>query len=118
MCQVAAQELGVPLEAVFTSESASNTVPNTSPTAGSSGSDLNGMAVQDACRKLRKRLEPYRSRLGPDASFARVAEAAWMDRVSLSATGHMTVPKIGYTWKNCALSSPCCPRFIALCSDV
>jgi hypothetical protein len=44
-CQIAAQELGVPLDAVFTSESSTNTVPNAVPTAGSAGSDLNGYAV-------------------------------------------------------------------------
>jgi len=38
--QIAAQELKVPLEAVFTSETSSNTVPNMPPTAASAGSDL------------------------------------------------------------------------------
>lgn len=48
-CQIAAQDLGVPLAAVFTSETSSNAVPNTVPTAGSAGSDLQGYAVHNAC---------------------------------------------------------------------
>jgi len=37
-------------------------VPNASPTAASSGSDLNGMAAQDAARKLRTRLAAFAAR--------------------------------------------------------
>ncbi|RPA90391.1 molybdenum cofactor-binding domain-containing protein [Choiromyces venosus 120613-1] len=43
-CQIAAPEPNCPLDAIFTSKTSSNTVANTSPTAASSGSDLNGMA--------------------------------------------------------------------------
>ncbi|SCZ92606.1 BZ3500_MvSof-1268-A1-R1_Chr5-2g08024 [Microbotryum saponariae] len=102
-CQVAAQELQVPLSSVFTSESATNTVPNAVPTAvldliGSAGSDLQAYAVYNACAELNKRLEPYRQKLGPDASFAALAGAAWGDRISLSATGHHATPDLGYVW--------------------
>ncbi|KAF8064111.1 xanthine dehydrogenase [Lyophyllum atratum] len=99
-CQLAAQELRVPLEAVFTSESSTNTVPNTVPTAGSAGSDLQGYAVHNACVELNRRLEPYRQKLGSDASLASLAAAAWGDRVSLSATGHYEAPGLGYEWNN------------------
>ncbi|KAL8290642.1 hypothetical protein RQP46_002900 [Phenoliferia psychrophenolica] len=99
-CQIAAQELGVPLEAVFTSESSSATVANAVPTAGSAGSDLNGFAVFNACAELRKRLEPYRTKLGPDATFQAVVSAAWGDRVSLQAVGHHATPDLGYEWNN------------------
>ncbi|THH12808.1 hypothetical protein EW146_g7346 [Bondarzewia mesenterica] len=100
MIQVAAQELKVPLDTVFTSESSTSTVPNTSPTAASSGTDLNGMAVKNACEELNRRLAPYREKLGADAPMTKLAQAAYMDRVSLSATGHYLVPKIGYEWGN------------------
>ncbi|KAJ6542822.1 Molybdopterin-binding domain of aldehyde dehydrogenase-domain-containing protein [Mycena capillaripes] len=99
-CQIAAQELRVPLADVFTSETASNTVPNTVPTAASAGSDLNGFAVFNACAEINKRLEPYRQKLGPDATLAALAAAAWGDRVSLSATGHHATPTLGYEWNN------------------
>ena len=41
-------------------------VPNTSPTAASSGSDINGAAVLDACNKINKRIQPYKDK-APDA---------------------------------------------------
>ncbi|KAM0755454.1 putative xanthine dehydrogenase HxA [Meredithblackwellia eburnea MCA 4105] len=99
-CQIAAQELGVPLEAVFTSESASNTIANAVPTAASAGSDLNGYAVFNACKILKERLEPYRQKLGPDATFSSVVAAAWADRISLQAVGHHATPNLGYEWNN------------------
>lgn len=100
MCQVAAQELGVPMESIFTSETASNVVANTSPTAASSGSDLNGMAVQNACQKLNERLEPFRQKFGRDAPMAKLAHAAYFDRVNLSANGFYKMPGVGYIWGN------------------
>jgi len=99
-CQIAAQELRVPMEAVFTSESSTSTVPNAVPTAGSASSDLNGYAVHNACVELNKRLEPYRKKLGDDAPLASLATAAWGDRVSLSATGYFKAPGLGYEWNN------------------
>ena len=53
-------------------------MPNNPPTAASYGSDLNGMAVLNACEKIMSRLEPLRQR-HPDklANFAKLAEAAW-----------------------------------------
>ena len=98
--QIAAEELRVPLEAVFTSETATNTVPNTVPTAASAGSDLNGYAILNACRELNTRLAPFREELGEDAPMAALAGAAWGARVSLSTTGHYATPNLGYVW-NC-----------------
>lgn len=46
MQQVASRTLGIPITKIHTSECSTDKVPNTSPTAGSSGSDLNGMAVK------------------------------------------------------------------------
>ena len=56
VAQVVAQELGVPLPTVRVSASDTSKVPNASPTAASSGSDINGMAARDAARTLRARL--------------------------------------------------------------
>ena len=97
---IAAQALGVPHEAIFTAESSTATVPNAVPTAGSAGSDLNGYAVHSACMELNERLGPYREKLGADATLAAVANAAWQDRVSLSATGHYASPTLGYVWRS------------------
>ena len=60
MCQIAASELGVPLDQVHIKETATDVCANTHPTAASVGADLNGFAVQDACKQITARLEKYR----------------------------------------------------------
>jgi len=100
MCQIAAQELGTPLDAIFTQDSSTYQIANASPTAASSGSDLNGMAVKDACDQLNARLQPYRKNLGEDASLKLIAHAAYLDRVNLAANGFWKMPRIGYQWGN------------------
>ncbi|RPA93265.1 xanthine dehydrogenase [Choiromyces venosus 120613-1] len=95
MCQTAAQELNCPLHAIFTSET-SNTVANTSPTAASAGSDLNGMAVQYTCQQLNARLEPFRQKYGADAPLKTLAHVAYLERVNLTANGYYKMPTIGY----------------------
>jgi xanthine dehydrogenase large subunit len=57
MIQVAATALGVPLSWVRLAPTRTDKVPNTSATAASSGADLNGGAVKDACEQIRARLE-------------------------------------------------------------
>lgn len=95
MIQVASRVLGVPMENIYTSETSTDKVPNTTPTAASSGSDLNGMAVLIACEKINKRLEPFKKK-NPNGSFKDWAQAAFFERVSLSATGFYKTPDIGY----------------------
>jgi len=115
--QVVARELGVPVETVRVSASDTSKVPNASPTAASSGSDLNGMAARDACRKLRAGLAQFAARklgVDPDAvtfcdgtvgagerslPFAELARAAYFARVPLSATGFYATPKVHYDRK-------------------
>jgi xanthine dehydrogenase large subunit len=114
VAQVVADELGVPLEAVRVTATDTAKVPNTSATAASSGSDMNGMAARAAARKLRKRMARWAAQTyGGEAkevvfvdgqvheadeclTFAEVAHGAWMARVSLSATGYYRTPKIHY----------------------
>ncbi|TGO41063.1 hypothetical protein BHYA_0027g00410 [Botrytis hyacinthi] len=98
MMMVAAEALGVPLDNVFISETATNTVANTSSTAASASSDLNGYAIFNACAQINERLAPYREKLGPDATMKQLAHAAYFDRVNLSANGFYKTPDIGYTW--------------------
>lgn len=98
MTQIAAEALQVPLDNVFISETATNTVANASATAASASSDLNGYAIFNACEQLNERLAPYRAKLGPDASMKELAHAAYFDRVNLSAQGFYKTPEIGYTW--------------------
>ncbi|PQE20593.1 xanthine dehydrogenase protein [Rutstroemia sp. NJR-2017a BBW] len=80
MIQIAAQELGVPVDSIFTQDTSSYQTANASPTAASSGSDLNGMAIKDACDQLNERLRPYREQFGQDAPMKIISTAAYKDR--------------------------------------
>jgi len=100
MCQVAAQELNVPIDAVFTQDTTTYQIANASPTAASSGSDLNGMAVKDACDQLNERLKPFREKYGHGAPMKTLAHAAYLERVNLAANGFWKMPRIGYVWGN------------------
>ncbi|KAL5336813.1 Molybdopterin-binding domain of aldehyde dehydrogenase-domain-containing protein [Aspergillus crustosus] len=97
MTMIAAEALGVPQEDVFISETATNTVANTSSTAASASSDLNGYAIFNACEQLNERLKPYREK-SPNATMKELAHAAYFDRVNLSAQGYYRTPDIGYVW--------------------
>jgi xanthine dehydrogenase/oxidase len=100
MCQVAAEELGVSTDEIYNKESQTDQVANPSPTGASSGSDLNGMAVKNACDQLNERLAPYREKYGADAPLKTLAHAAYADRVNLAANGFWKMPRIGYQWGN------------------
>ena len=98
MTMVAAEALGVPLASVHISETSTQTVANTSSTAASASSDLNGYAIWDACSQLKARLAPYYTKLGADAPLRTIAHAAYFDRVNLSAQGFYKTPDLGYVW--------------------
>jgi xanthine dehydrogenase large subunit len=112
VAQVVAAELGVPLVAVRVTTTDTSKVPNTSATAASSGSDLNGMAARAAARSIRQRLLEHacetrgvgpeqvrfadgRVHIGTDStSFGQFVREAFTARISLSATGYYRTPKI------------------------
>ncbi|CAI7670474.1 unnamed protein product [Penicillium pancosmium] len=100
MCQVAAEELRVSVDDIYNKESQSDQIANPSPTAASSGSDLNGQAVKNACDQLNERLAPYREKYGMDAPMSKLVHAAYRDRVNLAANGFWKMPRIGYEWGN------------------
>ncbi|CAG9815391.1 unnamed protein product, partial [Phaedon cochleariae] len=97
MVQVASRALGIPVERIHISDTATDKVPNTSPTAASAGSDLNGMAVMEACEILKERLKPYKER-NPGGTWDDWVRSAYFDRVSLAATGFHKTPDLGYNW--------------------
>ena len=75
MLQVAATTLGVPLARVRLAPTRTDKVPNTSATAASSGADLNGAAIKNACEQIRERLEQVAgSKLGIGAHDVRFAD--------------------------------------------
>ena len=122
MIQVAATALGVPMSAVRLAPTRTDKVPNTSATAASSGADLNGGAIQDACHQIRARLAGVAAgRLGahPDdvrfeagrvfaighpetglaktgLDFAELVHHAYMERTQLWAAGFYRTP--GLHW--------------------
>ena len=55
------QALGIEHSKIHIAETATDKVPNTMPTAASMGSDVNGMAVLEACQTIMARLEPFRT---------------------------------------------------------
>ncbi|KAI6175673.1 Ferredoxin [Aphelenchoides bicaudatus] len=86
MVQIAARCLGIEKKLVHIQETSTDKVPNTSPTAASVGSDLNGLAIQDACEKLNARLKPFKD-ANPDGKWNDWVLKAYQERVSLSQTG-------------------------------
>ncbi len=108
MMQVAATALGIPLHKVRLAPTRTDKVPNTSATAASSGADLNGGAVKNACEQLRDRLvQVAATQLGVNARDVRITEGvaralgterelpwddlvrtAYFQRVQLSAAGY------------------------------
>ncbi|MBI2690232.1 MAG: xanthine dehydrogenase molybdopterin binding subunit [Acidobacteria bacterium] len=97
--QIAAESLGVPLETVRIMPTRTDKVPNTSATAASAGTDLNGAAVLDACEQLKARLAPVAAALaaeGRPAGFAQTVEAAYRQRIPLFAQGYYRTPGLSY----------------------
>ena len=97
LAHIAARELDIPLENIRVMATRTDKVPNTSATAASCGTDLNGMAVKNACDQLRERLKEFRT---PERTFAQAVEAAYVARVSLSANGYYRTPDIFMDWPN------------------
>ena len=114
VAQVVAEELQVDLDRIKITATTTGKVPNTSATAASSGSDMNGMAAQAAAREIKRRLAafaaerhgvepaevqflPGRVRVGTEEiPFPALVKQAYLARVSLSATGFYATPKIHY----------------------
>ncbi len=122
MLGIAMRELGLPAAKIRVMKTVTDKVPNTSATAASSGSDLNGAAVKAACETLRARLAPVAARLlgggagspdeatlrfegglvfsteAPDKSIAfdALVEQAYLAQVSLSTTGFYRTPGLAY----------------------
>ncbi|CAI5638408.1 unnamed protein product [Oreochromis niloticus] len=97
MQQVASRELHIPPSKIYISETSTNTVPNTCPSAASFGTDANGMAVKDACQILYQRLEPIRKK-NPKGPWESWAKEAFMEKISLSATGFYKGPDLYLDW--------------------
>ncbi|MGK7932231.1 MAG: xanthine dehydrogenase molybdopterin binding subunit [Microcystaceae cyanobacterium] len=118
MLQVAARTLGLKIERFRPMPTSTDKVPNTSATAASSSADLNGQAVKNACDTIKERLRAVAAKLlGIDTSdpllfqnerisavkspeksisFDEVIQAAYVERISLSATGFYRTPRLHF----------------------
>jgi len=115
--QIAAEALGVPLEAIRLMPTRTDKIPNTSATAASTGADLNGAAVKEACEKIKGRLAMVAAqKFGVNPAdivfedgqvysiwkpteripFTEVVRAAYAQRVQLFADGFYRTP--GLHW--------------------
>ena len=112
VAQVLAEEFGLDPERIRITATATDKVPNTSATAASSGSDLNGMAALNAAQTLKTRLIEFAAqkygvgtgqisfsnnevKIGAQTlAFGDLIDAAYMARVQLSATGFYKTPDI------------------------
>jgi len=94
--QIAADALGIEAERIRLMATRTDKVPNTSATAASAGTDLNGAAVADACRQLKQRLDAVAAGVGRELSFEELCEAAYMQRVPLFAHGFYRTPDIHF----------------------
>lgn len=117
VAQIVAEEFQVDAETVGVSATRTDKVPNTSPTAASSGTDLNGKAAQNAARTIKVRLIDFamahfevardaiefsnnQVKIGDQLlAFAEFIQLAYMNRVSLSSTGYYKTPKIHFDRK-------------------
>ncbi|MEP3247413.1 MAG: xanthine dehydrogenase molybdopterin binding subunit [Sneathiella sp.] len=118
VAQIVAEELQIDIERVKITSTTTDKVPNTSATAASSGSDMNGKAAQIAAKTIKDRLIefaaehyqvstesiqflPNRVVIGDQTlTFAELVQQAYLNRISLSATGYYKTPKIHYDAEN------------------
>jgi len=118
VAQVVAEEFGVPLDFVRITATNTAKVPNASPTAASSGTDINGMAAKIAAGQIRARMAAFAAQtwglpveqlefregrvFGGNASmsFGELAKACRLNRVGLSAAGYYRTPDISWDRAN------------------
>ncbi len=127
MLKIASKELGINSDEIKVTATNTSKVPNTSATAASSGSDLNGMAVKNAIDKLKQRLVEiaYKIIQGKSKqnkiskkdiifknnhvfdknfvdikiSFKKLINTSYLQQISLSATGFYCTPGIHFDKK-------------------
>ncbi len=118
IAQICSHAFGVSMDKVAITPTNTGKVPNSSATAASSGTDLNGMAVAAAADTIKSRMAAYLASqyqadpsevgfsdgkviIGKESlSFAEAAMQCWQGRISLSATGFYATPDIHWDAKS------------------
>ncbi|XP_072835144.2 aldehyde oxidase 1 isoform X1 [Pogona vitticeps] len=98
MIQVASRELKMPMSDIHFCETSTTTVPNACGSVGSMGTDVNGMAVKDACQTLLKHLDPVISQ-NPQGTWKEWAKEAFDQSINLSATGYFRGYEANMDWE-------------------
>jgi xanthine dehydrogenase large subunit len=118
IAQVVAEVFNVDIDRIAVTPTSTGEVPNTSPTAGSTGSDLNGWAAHEAATTIKRRMISFAAEkfkvpeadiqfrdnhvhIGLPGSnkvlgFGELALQCWMNRISLSSTGFYKTPDISW----------------------
>ena len=118
IAQLVSNSLGVPYEKVQISATNTSKVPNTSASAASSTTDLNGAATLDAVSKIKSNLNNFikkkykiYSKIEPlyksgkiyignrVFNFDQTIKDAYLNRISLSSSGFYSTPKINFDKK-------------------
>ncbi|KAH3765871.1 xanthine dehydrogenase/oxidase [Pelomyxa schiedti] len=100
--QIAAAELGAPIQKVTVAQATTECTPNAGASTSSQQTDINGMAVLDACRQINSRLLPIKNIVSPKTSqmeyWQSLIHTAHSLRVDLSAHGHYATPGLHFNW--------------------
>ena len=114
VAQVVAEEFGIDLDQVKIAATVTDKVPNTGPTAASSGSDLNGMAAKAATDQIKARMRTFIAERfqaqeedvifadnkvfagSSSMTFGELALEMHLERISLSASGFYRTPKVSW----------------------
>jgi xanthine dehydrogenase large subunit len=117
VAQVVAETFQIDIDQIRVSATSTAKVPNTSPTAASSGSDLNGMAALHAAEQIKARMTAVAAAHfkvseneiafasnrvyagNRSIAFPELAQLSWENRVSLSAAGYYKTPKIHWDFE-------------------
>ena len=117
IAQLVANELGLPFEKIKITSTNTSKVPNTSASAASSTTDLNGAAALDAVSKIKKNLEKFINKKynfknkkiiyekglikfnNKSFKFESIIKDAYLNRISLSSSGFYSTPKINFNKK-------------------
>ena len=82
------------IDRIRISETATDKIHNVSPTGGSISSDLNGMAIRDACEQLRQRLDTLINEENINISWEDLVKQAYLARLDLCARGFYKTPNM------------------------
>jgi xanthine dehydrogenase/oxidase len=92
MLQITAEQLDIDLSLIRLHETATDKIPNTTPTVGSLSTDIYGPALIDACQQLNKNLAPIKHK-HPTLTWKKLIEQAYNERIQLFANGFYIVPE-------------------------